>query len=347
MKPANAVPSSRSAHEVEAPREGRTATHAELDPALRTILHAATLAPSSHNTQPWRFVARESELELHADRTRALAVNDPHDRELTVSCGCALFNLRVAAAHCGLVARVELLPEGDASELLARVGLRAAHADETPEDSQLAHLYGAIEVRRTYRKRFADEGVSERARHALAEAVAREGAQLHELASERQRREAAALVAAGDAQQWADAHWRRELAAWMHPRRAGDGLSVPGLAAPLTHAVVRTFDMGRGAGAKDSELAEASPLLVLLATTGDGALDWLAAGQALQRMLLTACGLGLQASYLNQPCQVDRLRPKLRELAAAAGWPQLLVRLGFPHAPAPATVRRALDQVVE
>ncbi len=346
MKRELALSTRNPAAEVDLQREIRAAAHAELDPALRTILHAATLAPSSHNTQPWRFVARENELELHADRTRALAVNDPHDRELTISCGCALLNLRVAAAHCGLVARVELLPEGDASELLARMSLRASHAGETPEDSQLAHLYGAIEVRRTYRRRFAKDGVSERARHALVQAVELEGAQLHELASERQRREAAALVAAGDAQQWADARWRRELAAWMHPRRAGDGLNVPGLAAPLTHAVVRTFDMGRGTGAKDRELAEASPLLVVLATQGDDIASWLAAGQALQRMLLTACGLGLQASYLNQPCQVEGLRPKLRELAGAA-WPQLLVRLGFPEAAAPATVRRALDQVVE
>jgi nitroreductase len=347
MKREPAVPTPNPAAEGDLQREIGAAAHTELDPALRTILHAATLAPSSHNTQPWRFVARDGELELHADRTRALAVNDPHDRELTISCGCALFNLRVAAAHCGLVARVELLPDGGASELVARVRLRAPHADEAPEDSQLAHLYGSIEVRRTYRKRFADEPVSERARHALAEAVAREGAQVHELANETQRREAAALVAAGDAQQWADARWRRELAAWMHPRRAGDGLNVPGLAAPLTHAVVRTFDMGRGTGAKDRELAEASPLLVVLATAGDDVADWLVAGQALQRLLLTACGLGLQASYLNQPCQVDGLRPKLREIAGATGWPQLLVRLGFPDAAAPATVRRALSQVVE
>ena len=34
-------------------------------------------------------------VELLADRTRALPVNDPQDRELTISCGCALFNLRV------------------------------------------------------------------------------------------------------------------------------------------------------------------------------------------------------------------------------------------------------------
>jgi len=61
----------------------------------RALLDAAILAPSSHNTQPWRFAVRERTIDLYADRTRALPVNDPDDRELTISrCGC----IRVDAA---------------------------------------------------------------------------------------------------------------------------------------------------------------------------------------------------------------------------------------------------------
>ena len=63
-------------------------------PQLQTLVQAATLAPSSHNTQPWLFRLEGQVIELLADRTRALPVNDPDDRELTISCGCALFNLR-------------------------------------------------------------------------------------------------------------------------------------------------------------------------------------------------------------------------------------------------------------
>jgi hypothetical protein len=55
----------------------------------------AILAPSSHNTQPWRFAIVDDELLVCADRSRSLAVIDPFDRELVISCGAALFNLRV------------------------------------------------------------------------------------------------------------------------------------------------------------------------------------------------------------------------------------------------------------
>ncbi|HEY9119502.1 MAG TPA: hypothetical protein VIN33_07070 [Marinobacter sp.] len=62
-----------------------------------TLIRQTVLAPSSHNTQPWRFRISTSTIDLYADRTRALPVNDPADRELTISCGCALFNLCVGA----------------------------------------------------------------------------------------------------------------------------------------------------------------------------------------------------------------------------------------------------------
>jgi hypothetical protein len=43
------------------------------------------LAPSSLNTQPWRFAASRNQIALHADRTRSLPVVDPNDRELITS----------------------------------------------------------------------------------------------------------------------------------------------------------------------------------------------------------------------------------------------------------------------
>lgn len=75
------------------------------------------LAPSSHNTQPWRFCTSGDRVELYADRTRALPFNDPEDRELTISCGCALMNTRVAAAEAGLAMSAEVLPSPDEGNL--------------------------------------------------------------------------------------------------------------------------------------------------------------------------------------------------------------------------------------
>lgn len=308
----------------------------------RSMIGRAVLAPSSHNTQPWFFRLSESAIDLCADRTRALPANDPEDRELTISCGCALMNLRIAAASAGLHVQVRLLPKPEELDLLARVSL-SNQSDVAAEDAQLADF---IETRRTYRKRFAPHEVSVSAIDQLNEATRREGARLVPLLTEEVRQKVAALVAEGDAAQWANPSWRRELAAWMHPRRRGDGLTMPALAVPVAQLVVRTFDMGGGVGAKDRQLAEASPLLAVLSTDSDHPRDWLLAGQALQRTLLVGCRQGLQASYLNQPVQVASLRPKLQNLVSA-GFPQILLRIGYPVEEIPPAPRRALDDVIE
>ena len=125
----------------------------------RQLIQAAVLAPSSHNTQPWLFRLREGGLELRADRTRALPVNDPSDRELTISCGCALFNLRVAAAHAGVPLRIRLLPDAQDADLLATVEMASAGAVA----SDLVPYWDALTWRRTYRKAFVDRAVNQSA----------------------------------------------------------------------------------------------------------------------------------------------------------------------------------------
>lgn len=315
----------------------------------RSLIARAVLAPSSHNTQPWFFRVRASAVELWADRTRALPVNDPQDRELAISCGCALMNLRIAAASGGLGVQVRLLPEPQEPDLKAQVSLAeqaspaAEQASPAAEDAELAPF---IETRRTYRKRFVSREVGAAARDQLRDAAQREGACLVPLLTGEARHHLADLVAEGDAVQWANPSWRRELAAWMHPRRRGDGLIMPTLALPVAQIVVRTFDMGGGIGAKDRQLADASPLLAILGTERDQPRDWLLAGQALQRVLLTGCQHGLQASYLNQPIQVASLRSKLQNLVGAQ-IPQIVLRLGYPGEAIVPAPRRALEDVIE
>lgn len=309
--------------------------------ALKAMVGKAISAPSSHNTQPWRFRASASAIDLWADRTRGLPVNDPCDRELTISCGAALLSLRVAAASAGVATETHLLPDGTGSDHLARAKLLGG----TP-DAGLASLAESLMRRRTWRKAFEDRPVAEDAMQAVCQAVAVEGASLVSLdAAQRQR--AAEWVAEGDRQQWDDPRWRRELAMWMHPGREGDGLTVPALARPIAQAVVRTFDMGNGVAAKDQQLATGSPWLTVLTTVEDDAAAWLRAGQALQRALLVGCRSGLQASYLNQPIQVAALRAPLQSLLGTTGHPQLLLRWGYPTDDLPASPRRPVDAVLD
>ncbi|MRU14306.1 nitroreductase [Roseovarius sp. A21] len=310
------------------------------DAKLHRMVARAIRAPSSHNSQPWLFRPTDGGIDLLADRTRALPVTDPEDRELTISCGCALFGLRVAAAAEGLGAHVTPLPDGPCEERLAHLAFNG------PAEPGLRALASVIDIRQTWRKAFSDKAIGQDILTDLHEAVAREGAWLSPFESEKTREATANLVAEGDAAQWADPSWRRELAQWMHPRRAGDGLALPGLAVPVARMVIRRFDMGYGVAARDSDLAGHSPLLAVLGSEGDTPTDWLAAGQALHHMLLLGAKAGLAASYLNQPIEVIHLRPRLQALAGHPGYPQILLRMGHAAMDDTPSPRRDVKEVL-
>lgn len=304
------------------------------------LIQRASAAPSSHNTQPWCFHATDTSIDLYADRARRLPVNDPDDRELTISCGCALLNLRVAAEQHFAV-RVQLLPDPRQPDWLARIQLQIP---ERPILASACTLAGFIEHRRSYRGPFAAREIPAAIRAELETAARTEGAWLRPLSAE-ERERIAAWTVVGDVRQWCDPAWRRELAAWLRTPGHGDGLVVPAPLRPLAHWAVARFDFGRIVAARDRRRVLLAPWLAVLGTAGDRPPDWLHAGQALQRVLLLACRHGLQASFMNQAIQISDLRSRVAELVDGAH-PQVLLQLGYPLRESPRVPRRPLTEIV-
>jgi hypothetical protein len=313
------------------------------------LLNFAVLAPSGHNTQPWLFRITGETVELLADRRRALPVVDPHDRELTISCGAALEFLVTALRHYGHGGRVDIRPESEQPDLLARV----AFGPEAPSDPRTEARFAAIKKRRTTRKPFEAERIDDTLLARFAEGVNEAGAEVVFVIDPRAKADIAALVAEGDRHQFADPSFRRELAAWIHSRRADshDGVSFSAfggadLLSFAGAAVVRTFDMGDGVAATDRDLAEHSPALALIATEADTPDDWMAAGRALAALLLDAASEGLTAAYLNQAIEIEKLRHRVAVDIGPPGVPQLLLRLGKGPETEPAARRSVRDVLI-
>jgi hypothetical protein len=319
-----------------------------VDEMLRFVLRFAILAPSSHNSQPWRFWVDGAAVELYVDRSRRLPIVDPADRELVMSCGAALKNLTVALNYFGEGLAVRPFPEPDRVDLLARLELVSQPAMAGPH---IKDLFAAITRRHTTRRAFDPVAVTEQVFLELRRAALDDQAGLFEV-PQHQRRAVAHLVADADTVQMSDPQFRRELASWMRPNHSATADGMPGYALGYSDLqsvvgplVVRTFDVGASQAAKDEDLVSGSPLLAVLATPEDDPASWLAAGQAMQHVLLTAAAGDLQASFLNQPVEVPALRAKLGSELGLTGYPQLLMRFGYGQAGS-ATPRRPVRDVL-
>src|SRR5687767_13793076 len=66
------------------------------------LVRYATLAASSHNTQPWKFELKPGRIVILPDFSRRCPEVDPDDHHLYASLGCATENLLLAASAAGL-----------------------------------------------------------------------------------------------------------------------------------------------------------------------------------------------------------------------------------------------------
>jgi nitroreductase len=315
---------------------------------LKFLLQYAVLAPSGHNTQPWLFKIENESVELYADRTRSLPVVDPQDRALIISCGAALFNLRVAMWHFGYTDITKVFPDQGNPDFLARVQFGDRYY-ATAEDNA---LFDAISKRHTHRQAFSAQPLPHDLLEKLQVAAIAEQAWLELIQTQETRSAIANLVAEGDRRQMADPHFRRELATWIHSNRSQCPDGMPGYAHGfgdwMSYAgawVIQHFDLGNTQAKKDEQLAVQPPLLAVLGTKFDTPEDWLAAGQALTRVLLCARADGVWSAFMNQPIEVTELRPQLGQLLEQSGYPQLLLRFGFGADVKP-TPRRSVDEVL-
>ena len=315
------------------------------DGVLRRIIESAAAAPSIHNTQPWRFtVVADDLLEVHADPDRALWVSDPRARALYLSCGAALFNIKTAIRMTGFNPLVWPLPRPEyAPTVLAAV---QAEPGRPPAFAE-REMYEAIWQRHTNRNPFTSEPMAGSMVVALEQAAGFEFATLRMLTGS----EAAIvldLAARASAELAADVEHRIELQDWIGTKSLQDGIPAEALPAkPRREPAPVRGDLSAASPdiTRPGADYEEFPQLAVLTTEPDEPADWLRAGQALQRVLLTATVHGVSASFLYQSIELRDMRGD-----AAPAWPfpenpQIVIRFGYGRQPA-ATPRRPLDDVL-
>ncbi len=314
-------------HRVSAP--GPRLSSRFSDDVVRHLITTAGRAPSLHNSQPWRFRHDGEELELLIDPQRALRVSDPAARELVLACGAALYNLRIALRCEGLVPHVDLTPASGDPLLLARITAKPG-PDPTADELR---LLGAVAHRHTHRHGFAQRPLSGTLVAALEADVAAEGARLVWIDAPQQVRAVAELALQAGERQSADPDWQAEIARWVDDETGTgrrDGIPTTALPDAPPHPGTdrlppRQFGVNVPRGASSPNGAGRIAVLV---TPQDGLIDWVAAGQSLQRMLLRGTLDWVFARYATAPLEVPDLRQALRDTLELRDHPQMMLELG-------------------
>ncbi len=330
------------------------------------LVQAAILAANPHNSQPWLFRIGSDVVDVFADTVRNIGAIDPYLREMYMGVGCAIENLRIAAAHDGYQTEVSLMPDVGHPAHAARIRLARA----TPA---LSDLYDAIPKRHTNR------GAYDTARIVTADqlselaglATGLQDAKVEWFVSPESRKRIGELTVAAteaiiaDPQQSGDsARWFRWQ--WEDVLEHRDGLTLDAQALPpLINFAARVLppmsqeqaDAGWLKSTREVHVATAAAFGFIVVSDPVDPASRLRGGQLWQRLHLKATAMGLAAHPLNQmPERADRekqlgIEPRfgnaLQELAGNPGLQVLMpFRIGYPTVVSKPSPRRDVQSVL-
>ncbi len=314
---------------------------------MRELIRYATLAPSSHNTQCWRFQIKANSITIAPDFARRCPSVDPDDHHLFVSLGCATENLVQAALAAGLKAE----PRFDASGTgQIAVNLEATKRHESP-------LFQAIPERQCTRGDYDGLAIAPAELRMLEKAGTGDGVSVRLLTARPAIEDVLDYVVAGNTAQMADAAFLRELKVWIRfsaseARRTGDGLFAGASGNPALPRWLGSRMMGLFFTPKSEndryarQIRNSAGLVVFVSERSDKA-HWVEVGRCYERFALQATALGIRNAFLNQPVEVAAIRRKFATHLGLApdARPDLVVRFGR-GATLPLSMRRPVQDVL-
>jgi hypothetical protein len=313
---------------------------------LQELVRYATLAPSSHNTQCWKFRLEDGAISILPDLSRRCPAVDPDDHHLYVSLGCAAENLIQAARAGGL--------EGHAG--FDAAGGNARRVALEPASPVASTLFQAIPERQTTRGEYDGRPVALQELKLLAKAGAGGGVQVILLTERQAMEKVLEYVVQGNTAQMNDPAFVEELKKWIRfsdaeAVRTGDGLYAASSGNPTAPTWLGSllFSVFFTPGSENDKYAKhvrSSAGIAIFASDTPGPARWTEVGRCYQRFALQSAALDIRNAMLNQPVEVPALRPQFAAyLGVGTHRPDLVVRFG--RGPKlPASLRRPVEAVL-
>lgn len=319
---------------------------------LAFLIRFAVLAPSSHNSQPWRLRVDDSHIVILPKDERRLSVSDPEDRHLFISLGCALENIVIAADYYGLDAVVDYFPETD-PDSAARISFRELEKISAPDLSssdRVDHLALAIPKRRVNRNPYLVKVPDESFLELIAN-LATDEVHLDVIRDQDKKDEVVDVLMASRLKAFSNSAFRSEMADYKRNNLTSSATGITGVtmgfSTPLSMIaafLIRNFNVMKFIRKSEEELlSRYTPIFVLLSSKNNDKHDWIITGRILQRFMLEAERHGLQTAISAVP-----LNPiPLQKPFATEFRPQMFLRLGYAEKIPPHSPRLSAESVTE
>ena len=334
-------------------QEADTMAMPHLDESVRQILGLASLAPSGHNTQPWRVrMLSGQDMIIQADENRTLPCVDPDRRELLLSIGAFVENAVIAAQAAGYSSEVRVIASAPDDRNVVRLTL---HRD-TPRSYPL-HV---LKTRRTVKHGLRPEKLSAGDITALTEATGG-GLYYFPTAGNHATCIAEAALATFRRQTERDDS-QHELVRWirlsnkdalrMRDGLTTEGMEITGLKGWFVRRFVSPDNFLKPAYRRQSidmtaDLVKEGAGWMVLTSSGESVADLIETGRRFERLALLACQRNIAIHPMTQILEEPYGREQIVGNHSRGFTPQFILRVGYlDRYPAPVSLRRPVSDFV-
>jgi len=301
---------------------------------IKFLLKYAVLAPSTHNSQPWFFKIENNICMVYFDPSLRMPQADPKNRDLFISMGCFLENLRIAAEYFGAFdALAYRCNQG--SNLVAEVSFKNTISQAGPGDN-LKKLFHAIPHRFNARGQFKKENIDTLYMEKLTPLNNFEGINVHFISEHEKIEKLAQLTAEGIKIAHGNPAFRKEISQWMRSNFSkqkdglpGYALRIPALISLILPALVRLINLGGPLAKLNHKSITSAPLICVITANENLPLTWVKVGMLSERLMLAFNVATIKTSIFIAAIEMGNLHTKVQKILETDAIPHFLFCAGY------------------
>lgn len=311
------------------------------------FLKYGILAPSTHNSQPWTFEFSEpNKITIKPNWERKLIAADPNNRNLYISLGCSLTNIRISAGYFGFGIEEEIKKIDNEYRIYLEFKKGKIFHD-------LSRLAPEISRRFSDKSIYLDKLVPKKFLNLTEKNVAKSGQKISYVLSQGSRDLIADMYLNIGSQYSADPSFRSELSKWLKQNDTRDGDGMPGFVSGLSliQSKIGKFlikylpPLPKIQVKKDSEHLRRGPVIGLISSSSNQPADYIRTGELYQEIALLSSEVGLSMTPMTALIEKTESHAGLKKIFKfSQPHPQMFFRLGYSKAGYYHTPRNSVEE---
>ncbi|MCA9371812.1 hypothetical protein KC726_02845 [Candidatus Woesebacteria bacterium] len=320
-------------------------TRGAYEEQLKFCIGYAILAPSSHNTQPWRFEIKDSTIYLSLDWSRTIPYGDRKNQEAYISIGCALENLLLALKRFSFAYEVSYFPESFIADAII---IRTHKIKKKKHDELFNYLIDRV----TNRFPPSQRKMTKQAAQMIQQVDIEPGTGIEIIIDEKKKKIIADIMEHAINFAFGDVVFKTELSHWIRSNytQQHDGIplfdsGLPDILTIIGPYLVKNVPSSRQSR-QDKNLILASQALAIFTIGTDDRIGWVKTGQSFQRFSLLCTKYNLFTAPMAGIIEHESSKQQLKKAINIFGSPSFFCRVAYVNRIPHHSPRRTLEDVM-